>query len=73
MVDWLKFIGAVGAVAVILVMLHGQLRDDIRSLDENLDGKITRIGERLDDRMNSIDKRLSRIEGILEVRLPNQP
>ena len=52
-----------------MLTLHGQLREDIRSLNAGM----VQLGDRLDDRLLGIDKRLSRVEGSLEVRLPSQP
>ena len=59
MVDWLKTVGAIvaaiGLVGGLVLWSHGQLRSDIRALD---------------DEIGDIRERLARIEGHLGIPAP---
>jgi hypothetical protein len=61
MQDWLKTVGAIvaalGLIGGLVVWSHGQLRTDIRNIDQRLDG---------------LDRRLTRIEALLEAHLDDR-
>ena len=65
MAEFLKMLAAVGAIGVLVLMLHGQLRADIRSLNGNMiqqgnslradvTQQINRLEDRLDKRMEAL-------------------
>ena len=69
MAEFLKILAAVGAVGALVLMLHGQLRADIRSLNDNMIQQGNSLRADVTQQINRLEDRLDkRIEA-----LHNQP
>ena len=63
MAEFLKILAAVGAVGALVLMLHGQLRADIRSLNDNMIQRGNSLRADVTQQINRLEDRLDKRYG----------